>query len=265
MLIGGHSRQAPRGAWAWPAGLIVWGSGHQTSLHAHHSMQVVMTLGGRLKARGSRSEKWRSAGAVIVRPDAMHEIDASDRSVLIAFIEPESAIGKAMTSRAVGAMTMVAERDVRRWRRLLGAPSSIGEPQLRLWLERELASDGKPGAVDPRVADVIGILRSRRGDLGSTSLASLANLAGLSPSRFAHLFAASVGIPVRRYILWLRVQRAGAALSAAASVTEAAYIAGFSDAAHLTRTFRRMLGMVPSEVARRRAGAREVRLDDHLD
>jgi AraC-like DNA-binding protein len=109
---------------------------------------------------------------------------------------------------------------------------------------------------------VIRIVRDRKSDLGSTSLASLAGLAGLSPSRFAHLFAASVGIPVRRYVLWLRVQRAGAALTSARTVTEAAHIAGFSDAAHLTRTFRRMLGIVPSEVVRRRAEAREVRLEE---
>jgi AraC-like DNA-binding protein len=263
MLIGGRSRQAPRGAWTWPAGLIVWGPGHHASLHAHHSLQVVMTLEGHLAARDSNTARWRSAGAVIVRPDAMHEIDARDRSSLIAFIEPESALGRDMMSGARAAITVVAEPHVRRWRRRLGAPSSIREGQLRAWLERELATGGGGLAMDPRVARVIRTLRSRPGDLGDTSLASLAGLARLSPSRFAHLFAASVGIPVRRYVLWLRVQRAGAALNRAASLTEAAYVAGFSDAAHLTRTFRRMLGLVPSEVARRRAGAREVRLDDH--
>ena len=67
-----------------------------------------------------------------------------------------------------------------------------------------------------------------------------------------HAFTDSLGIAVRPYILWLRVQRACSELSNGASVTQAAVRAGFSDAAHLSRTFRRMLGTTPGEIARRR-------------
>lgn len=42
-----------------------------------------------------------------------------------------------------------------------------------------------------------------------------------------------------------------------ATITEAAHSAGLSDAAHLTRTFRRMLGTTPSELIRRREEGRE--------
>jgi AraC-like DNA-binding protein len=64
-----------------------------------------------------------------------------------------------------------------------------------------------------------------------------------------HAFTESVGVPVRPYILWLRLQRAACDLKDGASVTSAAHRAGFSDAAHLTRTFRRMLGVTPSDLA----------------
>jgi AraC-like DNA-binding protein len=68
---------------------------------------------------------------------------------------------------------------------------------------------------------------------------------------------------VRRYVLWLRLQRAVAALSSGRSVTDAAYAAGFSDAAHLSRTFRRMLGCPPRDLVRRQKQVRDVRVDDH--
>jgi AraC-like DNA-binding protein len=71
----------------------------------------------------------------------------------------------------------------------------------------------------------------------------------LSPSRFMHAFTESVGVPIRPYILWLRLQRAACDLIDGATVTSAAHRAGFSDAAHLTRTFRRMLGATPSQLA----------------
>ena len=50
--------------------------------------------------------------------------------------------------------------------------------------------------------------------------------------------------------MWLRLRRAGEALQAGEAIATAAHHAGFADAAHFTRTFRRMLGIVPSEIAR---------------
>jgi AraC-like DNA-binding protein len=65
-----------------------------------------------------------------------------------------------------------------------------------------------------------------------------------------HLFFEQMGISCLRYVLWLRLLDAIEAASCGASATEAAQEAGFSDAAHLTRTFRRMFGIPPSAVFR---------------
>jgi AraC-like DNA-binding protein len=73
-----------------------------------------------------------------------------------------------------------------------------------------------------------------------------------------HVFTDSVGVPLRPYLLWLRVQRAAGALAAGHTVTEAAHIAGFADAAHMTRTFRRTLGTTPRELIRRAPATQEL-------
>ena len=54
----------------------------------------------------------------------------------------------------------------------------------------------------------------------------------------------------RRYLLWLRLQDAVRELAAGAPATDAAHAAGFADSAHLSRTFRRMFGITPSDLAR---------------
>jgi len=77
-------------------------------------------------------------------------------------------------------------------------------------------------------------------------LAELATAVGLSPSRLAHLFRAQTGLPVRRYLLWLRLGDALQQLAHGVSLTTAAHAAGFADSAHFSRTFRAMLGITPS-------------------
>jgi AraC-like DNA-binding protein len=80
------------------------------------------------------------------------------------------------------------------------------------------------------------------------SLAALAKVAGLSEGRFMHAFTDSVGIPLRPYLAWLKLQRAAAAIVRGSTLAEAAYGAGFADAAHMTRAFKRMFGIRPSEL-----------------
>jgi AraC-like DNA-binding protein len=76
----------------------------------------------------------------------------------------------------------------------------------------------------------------------------LARTVRLSPGRLMHAFEESVGIPLRPYLLWLKLQRAGAAIVAGAPLSAAAHAAGFADSAHMTRTFRRMLGGTPTAI-----------------
>ena len=101
-------------------------------------------------------------------------------------------------------------------------------------------------------------LREGLGIADDFSLKALSGVSGLSQSRFMHAFTESVGVPPRPYILWLRLQRAACDLMSGVSVTEAAHSAGFSDAAHLTRTFRRMLGLTPTELALARRMSRGI-------
>ncbi|MBX9734878.1 MAG: AraC family transcriptional regulator [Chitinophagaceae bacterium] len=80
------------------------------------------------------------------------------------------------------------------------------------------------------------------------SITFVASKVHLSESRFSHLFKEQIGIPFRKYILWCRMQAALQEVMKGQSFTKAAYSGGFSDVAHLSRTFTEMFGVSPSEV-----------------
>ena len=83
---------------------------------------------------------------------------------------------------------------------------------------------------------------------GRPRLEEAAACAGISASRLTHLFSEEVGLPFRRYVLWARAKRALSEVRGGATLTRAAVASGFSDAAHLSRTFRRMFGLAPSSL-----------------
>lgn len=242
----------------WPAAMIFWGEGSSTSLHRHHCVQLVFALEGAVRVRTASRERLRTRAAVLIMPDVPHEVQAEGRRVLVAYVEPESGLGAALTAAPGPAIRLIPPRDVARWRSLLGAPTNVGAARVESWVWRELLRTDRAPRVPPPVARVVKHLKGKLADLdrNDTSLRSLSEVAGLSPSRLMHLFTASVGVPIRPYVLWLRVQRACGELMRGATVTASAQAAGFSDGAHLSRTIRRMLGVTPTElVERRSAGA----------
>ncbi len=81
------------------------------------------------------------------------------------------------------------------------------------------------------------------------SLETLARGAGLSTSRFIHLFKAATGVPLRRYKLWIAMGAAMRAVMAGETLTNAALDSGFASSAHFSASFRDMFGMEPSRLA----------------
>ena len=244
------------GSASWPAAMIVWGAGFKTRAHRHHCVQLIMMMRGSLRARRGPGNAWRKYPAILVRPDAVHEIDARGGTVLIGFVDAESELGRALCDRVEGNFAPVPARQVVRWRAALGPVPS--EERVDQWVRRDLLPRRRRVSIHPRVRRVLTYLKEHAGDSWGLSLSALAGIANLSQSRFMHVFTESLGVPIRPYILWLRLQRAACALMGGASVSSAADSAGFSDAAHLTRTFRRMLGATPTDIALRKKLSRGV-------
>ena len=236
----------------WPAVLVTWGPGGGSRLHVHHCWHLVVGLDADLRIKTSAGGRTRCAGALLTAPDVPHAVDAQGTRIVIVFVEPESDAGdRLMAAHGRGAVRLVRGDKAERLRALLSPEGADLQDATRVGQALSLSqqSVAPPVGRHPAVRRVLRHLRQAPPDVDG-SLAGLAALAGLSTGRFMHAFTATVGIPLRPYLRWMRLERAGAALAAGATLGEAAHGAGFADAAHMTRTFRRMFGVTPSELRR---------------
>ena len=85
------------------------------------------------------------------------------------------------------------------------------------------------------------------------SLEDLAMLVHLSPFYFSRLFKLSTGLSPHQYLIRCRARRAKELILSnnQASLKEVAQAVGFYDAAHLSRHFKRLHGVLPGELLKR--------------
>jgi AraC family transcriptional regulator len=101
---------------------------------------------------------------------------------------------------------------------------------------------GLPGYRLKRVLDYIGDNLTK-----DISLAELSAVAGMSPHYFSQLFKIRTGYAPHRYVLLQRVDRAKDSLrDPQRSIFEAGLDAGFQNASHFARVFRKITGTTPS-------------------
>ncbi|HEV7777832.1 MAG TPA: AraC family transcriptional regulator [Luteibacter sp.] len=115
---------------------------------------------------------------------------------------------------------------------------------------RKTTTTTRPGRALPawRLRHVIEYVESHLDE--DLTLAELARVAGFSLSHFKPLFKQAIGVPVHRFVLERRVERARIRLlEGGMSLTDIALEAGFSHPSHMARCMRRVLGLSPSQIA----------------
>jgi AraC family transcriptional regulator len=86
------------------------------------------------------------------------------------------------------------------------------------------------------------------------SIARLADSSAISASHFKALFKRTTGMPVHRYVVQRRVERARDLLAAGElSTSQVALATGFAHQSHMARAMRRLLGVAPRGIARGQA------------
>jgi AraC-like DNA-binding protein len=106
----------------------------------------------------------------------------------------------------------------------------------------------KPSAVPPGIRRAKAMIDAAPEAV--VRLDALAAAAGLSRFHFVRVFARSTGQTPHSYRTSRRINAARRMLSADSAPADVAAACGFADQSHLTRTFRRLLGVTPAVYAR---------------
>jgi len=235
----------------WHGRALVIGPGIDSTSHAHFAAQLTLGPDRPFRARVGRvpAAPWIETGAALFAPNQQHQIDCGGATLAHLFVElPQrgSQIKTALQAQ------FHALADFSPVRAALDAASAgrldidAAEDAVRQWLNCALPAAPAHERVDSRIGDTLDWLAAHPGArLGGAALAARVHL---SESRFTHLFRQQTGLPLSRYQLWTRLLAGVEAVAGGDNMTNAAHRAGFSDLAHMSRSFRATFGVAPSQL-----------------
>jgi AraC-like DNA-binding protein len=213
-------------------------SGVTTDYHAHPALECIIAKEGcfTLSTSGRRLENIRLG---LVLPNQIHAFQGEHCTVDFIFIE-SGCIDLQGFLTAIGTTddgSGIIAPDER-------FSDLVSREGLQAWHDTEYGArmnDKRIQACIHHIRDNIAAPRM--------PLATLANVAHLSPGRLSHLFREQTGLPVSKFILWERMKAAiDLVVRQDADLTQAAHAAGFYDSAHFSRCFKEWFGIKPSAV-----------------
>lgn len=237
----------------WDEQAIFIGLAADASLHESPAIKVCVALDGTFGLRAVAADTFTNYESAIIAPGQPHAIDGRHNRMVMLLLAPETKLAQPFAPVfSKSGITRLSSEAVEKIRAIFAGFEerfAAGEPVNDVCeMMVEAISGGESSPIDSRIAQSIEWIRARRDE--GVSIHEIAAGVELSESRFSHLFTENVRIPVRRYLLWLRLRDAMHLLAQGKSLTETAHEAGFSDSAHLTRTFRSLLGIAPSALTK---------------
>lgn len=254
-LINNTSDGSWRGkVFLWEEQALFLGGAGKTILHESPAIKILISLDGEFRLRSSEDDSWHEYRSAMVAAGQPHAIDGQGKKLALIILVPEARAAQPLIPIMLRkGITRLPAAVVQNFMSILQGFETLNTANVESeTLVAELLTKLRNGqellsaSIDERVSQSVELIRA---DLENIrSIKEIAANVKLSESRFSHLFSENVRVPVRRYLLWMRLREAIHLLARGGSLTEIAHEAGFSDSAHLTRTFRQMLGITPSSL-----------------
>ncbi|MCT8332817.1 AraC family transcriptional regulator [Leptospira sp. 85282-16] len=226
--------------------ILIGSTGLVTEPHSHYAVSILVSLGAPFHLH-TKSDAVIESQGIIIPPNYYHKLDASQSEMVIIQLDPKSEEYKRIE---MDGSPKTIDLEVRNKIQKIADPlfgetlDCLSARSLYNQILSLLGSGSVLRKFDERIE--IAIQRIKEKMPNPVSLAELSEISGISTDRFMHLFKDNMGIPLRQYLLWQRLHIAAKLLQVGENLTTASHAAGFSDQAHLSRTFKKMFGVKPS-------------------
>jgi AraC-like DNA-binding protein len=185
----------------------------------------------------------------VVAPNVRHTIASDHRSAICLVIEPESVRAGAfeqLAARLSGADAAFFAHRIRAAYRALQARRGGDDISNAAFDTMCFGEALPPRSIDPRVVKSIAQIGRFCGE--PVTAASCAAEAGLSSSRFLHLFKQETGISFRAFRAWKRARHLLHFANQDLNLAHLAQDIGYPDSTHFSHSIRRFYGLKPRAI-----------------
>ena len=185
---------------------------------------------------------------LLIQPMARKTIDAIDRPLVLIDLEPTHPLYRyfhglaAPGVQALDAGACAALQDMAHTFAAGALQGQALDEQARAAIAALAQHLPPPAPLDPRVRKLMWLLDEDPG----AALERLAPSLGLSAHHASRLFHQSLGLPLRRYALSIKIRAAASFMGSGLALTQIAQAAGFVDSAHFAKVWTQCYGAAPS-------------------
>jgi len=238
--------------YVWNGISMFWGTSFHTDPHAHNTLQLVFDVEKSFLLKDSETD-WTAHSAALIAADHLHQLDSNDSIQLFIYLDSESSYAKSLELKYLnenqicplpGKLLRDLSNDFFK-KLLLNSDCDSLLNACRTILD-QLLGPGIAHQLDSRVSKALEYIAQNASN--SFRVGEVAAHVCLSESRFRFLFKKEVGQPVQNFIQWMRVVDSLNMVLQGKQVSQSAIDAGFWDGAHMTRSYKNVLGIAPSKV-----------------
>lgn len=238
--------------YVWNGISMFWGTSFHTDPHLHNTLQLVFDIDKTFKLKDANTA-WLPFKAAIIKAGHMHQLDSCGSIQLFIYLDADSEYAKALTGKYLQERSIVTLGDavLRKlsndfFKKLLVTSDCSSLLAGCKTIFEQLITLDTPEVVDQRIVQALDFISQSQNK--QFKIRDVANHVCLSESRLRHLFKAQVGQPIQNFILWMKVVDSLNMVLQGKQVSQSAIDAGFWDGAHMTRSYKEVLGITPSKV-----------------